>query len=103
MLFAREKEIPAELYTQFPTVQWRTGEDQESAGMIVKQLTISQMSSIALLQENDLLTRRILSFLLQGKPILVLETLPAIPKETPLKYQVKRQFKNIETNVSSLV
>lgn len=71
--------------------------------MIVKQLTISQMSSIALLQENDLLTRRILSFLLQGKPILVLETLPAIPKETPLKYQVKRQFKNIETNVSSLV
>ena len=48
------------------------------------------MSSIALLQENDLLTRRILSFLLQGKPILVLETLPAIPKETPLKYQVKK-------------
>ena len=28
--------------------------------------------------------------LLQGKPILVLETLPAIPKETPLKYQVKK-------------
>ena len=73
LAFSQEKkEIPAEFYTQFPTVQWRTGEDQESAGMIVKQLTISQMSSIALLQENDLLTRRILSFLLQGKPILVL-------------------------------
>ena len=28
--------------------------------------------------------------MLQGKPILVLETLPAIPKETPLKYQVKK-------------
>ncbi|MGM0209235.1 ethanolamine utilization protein [Enterococcus sp. DIV0421] len=91
LAFSQEKkEIPAELYTQFPTVQWRIDEDQESAGMIVKQLTISQMSSIALLQEKDLLTRRILSFLLQGKPILVLEILPAIPKETPLKYQVKK-------------
>lgn len=37
LAFSQEKkEIPAELYTQFPTVQWRTGEDQESAGMIVK-------------------------------------------------------------------
>ena len=70
--------------------------------MIVKQLTISQMSSIALLQENDLLTRRILSFLLQGKPILVLETLPAIPKETPLKYQVKKDNSRISRQMSAV-
>ena len=30
------------------------------------------------------------ALVVQGKPILVLETLPAIPKETPLKYQVKK-------------
>lgn len=91
LAFSQEKkDIPDELYSHFPNVQWRTNEDQESAGIIVKQLTISQMASIALLQENDLLTQRVLSFLLQGKPILVLETLPAISKEAPLKYHVKK-------------
>jgi ethanolamine utilization protein len=91
LAFTQEKkDIPAELYTHFPNICWQTKEDQNTAGMIVPQLTISQMSSIALLQETDTLTRRILSFLFQGKPVLVLAVIPVVSKKNQLKFRLKQ-------------
>lgn len=90
LVLVQEKEnIPEEIYSQFPNVCWEINDDNAS-GMVVNRLTISQISSIASLQDKDELTRRVFSFLKQGKPVLVLEDPMDSFEKLRLKYHLKK-------------
>ncbi len=89
-LAVEKSDLPPEVYTRFPDVCWQVQDNEHADGMIVKQVTIPQISSLASLQEKDELTRRILAFLLQGKPVLVLEGVPVGSKKPSMKFRMKQ-------------
>jgi ethanolamine utilization protein len=82
--------FPPALFRYFKNVSWTTVNNEHASGLVVKNLTIQQISGIANLSVSEALTQDILSFILRGKPVLVLATeANQLFKET-MKYQLKK-------------
>lgn len=78
--------IPNKIEKQILDVQWKSAEENDCHALLIDSLTLSQVSAIANLQQIDHKTDIIISYLLKGKAVFVLQI-------DTLLYQKKQQKK----------
>lgn len=86
---------PQTLFSELSTVDWtETNDPADKEGLVVQQLTLSQLASIVQLLPTDQKTASILSFLFAGKPVLVLQTESSNDFRT-MKYHLKKKINEL--------
>lgn len=90
------EQLPNEVTQQ--KIHWVTTDQENAQGLVVKELTVAQLASIASLQVSDETTKQVQGYLLAGKPVWVLQT--NWPQKTNhLRYGLRQQLTNLKTQV----
>ncbi|MGM0125831.1 ethanolamine utilization protein [Enterococcus sp. AZ194] len=94
--------FPKELFAEFPEgSSWTTANQKRVNGLIVRRLSISQLSAIANLQVIDEVTQRVSAYLLSGKPILVMESESIQSRRMKKRYHLSKTISEMEERCHS--
>lgn len=93
----RPEQLSRDFVDSLEAVKWLNPDQlQQTQGLVIKSLSISQLASVVSLQTPDYATQVIQRYLLAGKPVWVLQT--ELPEQTKgLKYGLRQQLQNLQT------